>query len=222
MRRLALLLSLMLAPLPSFAQTDGEVRLKVLSFNIWYGGDQVSFDKVIEAIRLADADVVGLQEPDGRTAEIAVAAGYSYVDVRRHILSRYPLFDSGMGETQATDAPPYSTAGLDPDSDAEEEDDSPEDDADEEMPELDPDSDAEEGDNPSEDDESAAGELAKALKAFLDRSEEGELRLTSSDVSIVEEDDPRHPSLLQLQRRINGKEGSFRYITFDLESGHRE
>jgi endonuclease/exonuclease/phosphatase family metal-dependent hydrolase len=119
MRRLALLLSLMLAPLAAptqtFAQSEGEVRLKVLSFNIWYGGDQVSFAKVIEAIRLADADVVGLQEPDGRTAEIAAAAGYPYVDVRRHILSRYPLFDSGIGETQATEAPPYSTAGLDPD-----------------------------------------------------------------------------------------------------------
>ena len=119
MRRLALWLSLMLAPLAAptqtFAQSEAEVRLKVLSFNIWYGGDQVSFAKVIEAIRLADADVVGLQEPDGRTAEIAAAAGYPYVDVRRHILSRYPLFDSGMGETQATEAPPYSTAGLDPD-----------------------------------------------------------------------------------------------------------
>jgi hypothetical protein len=134
---------------------------------------------------------------------------------------------------------------LDPDSDAKEEDDSPEDDADEEMPELDPvhpDSDAEEEDNSSEDDadeesddeddssgqeeeegipdlqpeddESPAGELAKALKAFLDHSEEGELRLTSSDVSIVEEDDPRHPSMLQLQRRIDGEEGSFRYISF--------
>lgn len=111
---LALVLScLTLASLP--ARADDPVRIKVLSFNIWYGGDQVSFAHVIEAIRLADADVVGLQEPDGRTADIAALAGYPYVDTRRHILSRYPLFDSGAGETRATEAPPYSTAGLDPD-----------------------------------------------------------------------------------------------------------
>lgn len=107
------LFSLTLASLP--ARADDPVRIKVLSFNIWYGGDQVSFAHVIEAIRLADADVVGLQEPDGRTADIAALAGYPYVDTRRHILSRYPLFDSGAGETRATEAPPYSTAGLDPD-----------------------------------------------------------------------------------------------------------
>lgn len=108
-----LLLPLLLAPAP--ARAEDTARIKVLSFNIWYGGDQVSFDQVIAAIRLADADVVGLQEPDGRTADIAARAGYPYVDTRRHILSRFPLFDSGMGETTATAAPPYSTAGLDPD-----------------------------------------------------------------------------------------------------------
>ena len=111
---LTLVLScLTLASLP--ARADDPVRIKVLSFNIWYGGDQVSFDAVIKAIQLANADVVGLQEPDGRTAEIAARAGYPYVDTRRHILSRYPLFESGAGETLATEAPPYSTAGLDPD-----------------------------------------------------------------------------------------------------------
>jgi hypothetical protein len=132
--------------------------------------------------------------------------------------------------------------GLDPDSDTKEEDNSPEDDADEEMPELDPDSDAEEEDNSSEDDAdkesddeddssgqeeeeeipdlqpeddgSPSDELARALKEFLDRSKEGELRLTSSDVSIVQADDPRHPSMFQLQRRDNGKEGGYRYISF--------
>jgi len=91
------------------------VTLKVLTFNIWYGGDQVSFAKVIEAIRLADADIVGLQEPDGKTLEIAAAAGYPYADTRRHIISKYPLFDSALGVTTATEAPPYSIAGLDPD-----------------------------------------------------------------------------------------------------------
>lgn len=97
------------------AEAEEPVRLKILSFNIWYGGDQVNFQKVIEAIRAADADIVGLQEPDGKTLEIAAAAGYPYADIRRHILSKYPLFDSGAGRTLSADAPPYSTAGLDPD-----------------------------------------------------------------------------------------------------------
>lgn len=107
----ALLSVLVVAP----ALAQDTVRLKVLSFNIWYGGDQVSFAAVIDAIRLADADIVGLQEPDGKTLEIAALAGYPYADTRRHILSKYPIFDSGLGETTRTDAPPYSTAGLDPD-----------------------------------------------------------------------------------------------------------
>jgi len=101
--------------LPGAAMAQDPVRLKVLTFNIWYGGDQVSFAKVIEAIRLADADIVGLQEPDGRTLEIAAAAGYPYVDTRRHILSRFPLFDSASGVTTSAEAPPYSIAGLDRD-----------------------------------------------------------------------------------------------------------
>lgn len=70
---------------------------------------------MVEAIRLADADIVGLQEPDGRTLEIAAAAGYPYADTRRHILSKYPLFDSGLGVTAATTAPVYFIAGLDRD-----------------------------------------------------------------------------------------------------------
>ena len=85
------------------------------------------------------------------------------------------------------------------------------DDSMEDMPELDSSSD-------SEDDESPMEELAKAIKAFLDPREEGDvLRLSSKDVSILEQDDPRHPEMLQLQRRIDGQEGSFRYISFGPE-----
>lgn len=83
--------------LPGAALAQETVRLKVLSFNIWYGGDQVSFDKVIEAIPLADADIVGLQEPDGRTLDIAGAAGYSYADTRRHILSEISVVRQRVG-----------------------------------------------------------------------------------------------------------------------------
>ena len=89
------------------------VQVRIMSFNIWYGGEQVNFDKVIAAIRSADADIVGLQEPDGNTLKIAALAGYPYADVRRHIISRFPLFDSGAGERTEESNPPYSIAGVD-------------------------------------------------------------------------------------------------------------
>jgi endonuclease/exonuclease/phosphatase family metal-dependent hydrolase len=114
MFRPLLVLSAMLVPLAALAEPV-PVPVKVLSFNIWYGGDQVDFAAVIAAIRAADADVVGLQEPDGKTLQIAALAGYPYADVRRHIISKYPIFDSGKGETTSEEVPPYSIAGLDPD-----------------------------------------------------------------------------------------------------------
>ena len=89
--------------------------VEILTFNIWYGGDQISFASVIKAIQLADPDIIGLQEPDGKTLQIAALAGYPYADQRRHILSQYPIFDSALGETTHADAPPCSIAGLDAD-----------------------------------------------------------------------------------------------------------
>jgi endonuclease/exonuclease/phosphatase family metal-dependent hydrolase len=88
------------------------VRLKVMTFNIQYGGEQWDFESVIDAIKAAKPDIVGLQEPDGNTKEIAQSAGYPYVDVRRHIISKYPLFDSGVGERTEDTNPPYSIAGV--------------------------------------------------------------------------------------------------------------
>lgn len=89
------------------------VQVKIMSFNIWYGGDQVNFNRIIEAIKKADADIVGLQEPDGKTLEIAALAGYPYADVRRHIISKFPLFDPGVGERTEEGNPLYSIAGVD-------------------------------------------------------------------------------------------------------------
>ncbi len=76
------------------AADSDAVELRVMTFNIWYGGDQLSFGQVLEAIRAADPDIAGIQEPDGNLRKIADALGYSYVDERRHIISRYPLFDA--------------------------------------------------------------------------------------------------------------------------------
>lgn len=89
--------------------------LRVMTFNLWYGGDQVSLPAAAAAIRLADADVVGIQEPEGNLARLAAMAGYPYHDKRRNLMARYPLFDSGVGIRTQPGTPPYGTTALDDD-----------------------------------------------------------------------------------------------------------
>jgi len=67
--------------------------LTVMTFNIENGGTQVSFDKVVEAIQTANADVVGIQEAWGNTARLADALDWKYYNKRQHIISRLPLFE---------------------------------------------------------------------------------------------------------------------------------
>ena len=74
------------------------VDLRVMTFNIWRGGTQVDLQRVIEAIRVAQADVVGLQEAEGHARVIADALGWAYVDERLQIVSRYPLIDPPDGD----------------------------------------------------------------------------------------------------------------------------
>lgn len=90
------------APVSARAAESAPVTLKVMTFNIWLGGDQVNFQKVIEAIKAADADIVCLQEAGGNTARIAAALGWSYAVPSRHVIARVPLF-----------APPAATQGAD-------------------------------------------------------------------------------------------------------------
>ncbi len=80
--------------IPSIAQVANNaqaVQFKVMSFNILYGGDDIDFDKVIEAIKIADADVVGIQEPEGNIKKIAIAANYPYYSTQLHVISKHPL-----------------------------------------------------------------------------------------------------------------------------------
>ena len=91
---------------------DG-IELRVMTFNVWYGGEEVSLERVGEAIRAADADIVGLQETDRNLRRIAHAAGMPFVDPRRRIISRWPIFDSGVGVRTGEGPSPYSTTGLD-------------------------------------------------------------------------------------------------------------
>lgn len=97
------------------ASADDALTLKIMTFNIWYGGEQIDFAKVVEAVRLADPDIVGVQEPDGNLARLAQATGLVYFDTRRNIISRYPLFDSGIGERIAPGHDRYGVVALDRD-----------------------------------------------------------------------------------------------------------
>src|ERR671919_2875593 len=85
-----LLFLFLLSPLLGASE---EIELSVMTFNIWYGGEQVSFAQTAEVIRAADPDLIGVQEPDGNLRLLADAAGFSFVDEKRNIISRYPLFD---------------------------------------------------------------------------------------------------------------------------------
>jgi len=69
----------------------------VMTFNVWYGGVQVDFPAIGRAIRAADADVVGIQEPEGNLGRIARSAGLPYYDPTLHLISRYPLFAANVG-----------------------------------------------------------------------------------------------------------------------------
>ena len=70
------------------------IRIKVMSFNIQYGAYYSTIGAVVDAIVVADADVVGLQEPFGKTRKIARMLGW-YASPRLHLVSRFPIVHPG-------------------------------------------------------------------------------------------------------------------------------
>jgi endonuclease/exonuclease/phosphatase family metal-dependent hydrolase len=96
---LAVALSLLVSPAPAQAPRPSDfAELRVMTFNIWRGGEQVDLDRVIEAIRAAQADVVGIQEAEGNLRAIADGLGWRYADERLQVVSRYPLIDPPDGQ----------------------------------------------------------------------------------------------------------------------------
>ncbi|WP_409342041.1 endonuclease/exonuclease/phosphatase family protein [Paenibacillus sp. MBLB4367] len=80
------------------SKQDGIVsELKVMSFNIWHGGNETGREtgpaRVVDLIREVDADIVCLQETYGSGPRIADALGYyMYLSsTNLSILSRYPI-----------------------------------------------------------------------------------------------------------------------------------
>lgn len=71
---------------------DEVIELRVMTFNIEWGGTKICFDNVVEAIRLSDADLVGIQEAEGNLQRLADDLGW-YSDLRNYAISKYPLID---------------------------------------------------------------------------------------------------------------------------------
>jgi endonuclease/exonuclease/phosphatase family metal-dependent hydrolase len=101
LRRIAhgvLILSLLVGPAVTrvaAATVTETVTLRVMTFNIWYGATVThGLDEVVEAIRAAGADVVGMQEPYARLRRIAAALGF-HASTRMHVISRYPILEPG-------------------------------------------------------------------------------------------------------------------------------
>ncbi len=96
------------APSPPAPSQTADVKLRVMTFNLFYGGDEIDLatgawctrrtgcqeglHQIEKAIRLAHADVVGLEEEVGNAGVIAQALGWN-ADLRTGIISRYPLIE---------------------------------------------------------------------------------------------------------------------------------
>ena len=99
-----LFLALLVATLAATATASEPVTLRVMSYNLWHGGDagKQPLGQTIEVIRKARADVVGLQETAGyppqeprpdNAQKLAKALGWHYLDQgdRTGIISRWPI-----------------------------------------------------------------------------------------------------------------------------------
>ncbi len=69
------------------------VTLKVMTFNIEYGGTLVDFDQVRAAVEASGADIVGINEPQDHTAKLAKALGWPDYSTRLSLVSKYQLID---------------------------------------------------------------------------------------------------------------------------------
>ena len=69
------------------------IRLRVMVFNVEEGAAGVDFDQTVAAIRLADPDVVALQEAMGNAARIATALGWEFASARTQVIARFPILD---------------------------------------------------------------------------------------------------------------------------------
>ncbi len=104
-RNSAALLTILCLLAVATAVTADVVELKVMSYNIWVGGQPLN--KTEEVILASGADIIGLQERGGNGPTIAADLGFFYHEVggSTAILSRYPItqtFGYGVAVTLPT------------------------------------------------------------------------------------------------------------------------
>ena len=91
---IALTASLLASPAATAATP---VVVRVMEFNIEYGGKVVDFDSIVRGAQAADPDVIAVEEAFGNVPRLAEALGYPYYDVRLQVVSRLPLIDPPGG-----------------------------------------------------------------------------------------------------------------------------
>ena len=92
------------------------VTISVAQFNCDISDEYpiITATMVARAIRASGADVVGIEEGGGETAQIAHALGWRYYDIRMQIVSRLPLIDppGGNGLYTFVEVSPGRVAAL--------------------------------------------------------------------------------------------------------------
>ena len=86
-----------ISPAPAQTQLAGAgvpSTISIMTFNIEYGGTVVDLEKILTAVRRADADVVAFNEVYGKVARLGRLTGYDHVSRRLDIVSRYPIVDA--------------------------------------------------------------------------------------------------------------------------------
>lgn len=81
---------------PVETATTDVTTLRVMAFNIEWGGTHVRFAGLSDAIRKADADIVAIQEAEGNLLRLANDLGWHY-SRRNYVISKYPLIDPPAG-----------------------------------------------------------------------------------------------------------------------------
>jgi hypothetical protein len=91
----------------------GAVELTVLAFPLWCGGDQLNWPPVVRTVARIGADVVALGgECEGHLQKLADACGYPFVDRKRNVMAKFPLFDSAStAEANSPASSPQHGAG---------------------------------------------------------------------------------------------------------------
>jgi hypothetical protein len=78
-------------PGESATPDQAPVVLRVMEFNVEYGGTAVDFDGVPAAIEASGADVVAIEEGYASMPAIAASVGWEHYDPRSQVMSRFPL-----------------------------------------------------------------------------------------------------------------------------------